>query len=31
MWIVFGYGGHVYVVEEPFYFHPTPINLLTKG
>jgi hypothetical protein len=23
MWIVFGFGRNVYVVEEPFYFHST--------
>jgi hypothetical protein len=26
MWIVFCSGRNVYVVDEPFYFHSTPIN-----
>jgi hypothetical protein len=30
MWIIFGFGRNVYVVEEPFYFHSTPINLKIK-
>jgi hypothetical protein len=30
MWIVFVSGRNVYVVEEPFYFHSTPINLIIK-
>jgi hypothetical protein len=28
MWIVFGSDKSVYVVEEPFYFHATLINLI---
>jgi hypothetical protein len=24
---IFGSGRNVYVVEEPFYFHSSPINL----
>jgi hypothetical protein len=24
---IFGFDRNVYVVEEPFYFHSTPINL----
>jgi hypothetical protein len=31
MWIVFGSGKNVYVVEERFYFHSTPINLRIKA
>jgi hypothetical protein len=31
MWIVFGSGRNVYVVEEPFHFHSTPINLIIKA
>jgi hypothetical protein len=31
MWIVFASGRNVYVVEEPFYFHSTPINLIIKA
>jgi hypothetical protein len=31
MWIVFGSGRNVYVVEEPFYFHSTLINLVIKA
>jgi hypothetical protein len=31
MWIVFDSGRNVYVVEEPFYFHSTPINLIIKA
>jgi hypothetical protein len=23
---IFGFGRNVYVIEEPFYFHSTPIN-----
>jgi hypothetical protein len=30
MWIVFGSDRNVYIVEEPFYFHSTPINLIIK-
>jgi hypothetical protein len=30
MWIIFGFGRNVYVVEEPFYFHSTLINLKIK-
>jgi hypothetical protein len=31
MWIVFDSGRNVYVVEEPFYFHSTLINLIIKA
>jgi hypothetical protein len=31
MWIVFGSGRNVYIVEEPFYFHSTSINLIIKA
>jgi hypothetical protein len=31
MWIVFGSGITVYGVEETFYFHSTPINLIIKA
>jgi hypothetical protein len=31
MWIVFGSGRNVYVIEEPFYFDSTPINLIIKA
>jgi hypothetical protein len=31
MWIVFVSGWNVYVVEEPFYFHSTLINLIMKA
>jgi hypothetical protein len=27
---IFGSGRNVHVVEEPFYFHSTPINLKIK-
>jgi hypothetical protein len=27
---IFGSGRNVYVIEEPFYFHSTPINLKIK-
>jgi hypothetical protein len=27
---IFGCGTNVYVIEEPFYFHSTPINLKIK-
>jgi hypothetical protein len=27
---IFGFGRNVYVIEEPFYFHSTPINLKIK-
>jgi hypothetical protein len=27
MWIIFGSGRNVYVVEETFYFHSTLINV----
>jgi hypothetical protein len=27
---IFGFGRNMYVVEEPFYFHSTPINLKIK-
>jgi hypothetical protein len=27
---IFSSGRNVYVVEEPFYFHSTPINLKNK-
>jgi hypothetical protein len=30
MQIVFSSGRNVYVVEEPFYFHSTSINLITE-
>jgi hypothetical protein len=28
---IFSSGRNVYVVEEPFYFHSTPINLKIKA
>jgi hypothetical protein len=31
MWIVFGSGRIVYVIEEPFYFYSTLINLIIKA
>jgi hypothetical protein len=31
MWIVFSSGMNVYVVEEPFYFHSSMINLIIKA
>jgi hypothetical protein len=31
MWIVFDSGMNVYVVEEPFYFYSTSINLIIKA
>jgi hypothetical protein len=31
MWIVFGSSRNMYVVEEPFYFHSTPINIIIKA
>jgi hypothetical protein len=31
MWILFGSGKNMYVVEEPFYFHSTLINLIIKA
>jgi hypothetical protein len=31
MWIVFDSDRNVYVVEEPFYFHSTLINLIIKA
>jgi hypothetical protein len=31
MWIVFDSGRNVYVIEEPFYFHSTPTNLIIKA
>jgi hypothetical protein len=27
---IFASGRNVYVIEEPFYFHSTPINLKIK-
>jgi hypothetical protein len=27
---IFGSGKNVYVIEEPLYFHSTPINLKIK-
>jgi hypothetical protein len=30
MWIIFGSGRNVYVVEENFQIHSTPINLKIK-
>jgi hypothetical protein len=27
---IFGSGRNVYVIEEPFYFHSTPINIKIK-
>jgi hypothetical protein len=30
MWIIFGSSRSVYVIEEPFDFHSTPINLEIK-
>jgi hypothetical protein len=27
---IFGSSRNVYVIEEPFYFHSTPINLKIK-
>jgi hypothetical protein len=30
IWKIFGSGRNVYVVEESFYFHSTPINLKIK-
>jgi hypothetical protein len=31
IWIVFSSSRNVYVVEEPFYFHSTPINIIIKA
>jgi hypothetical protein len=31
MWIVFGFGRNVYIVEEPFYFYSTLVNLIIKA
>jgi hypothetical protein len=27
---IFGFDMNVYIIEEPFYFHSTPINLKIK-